>query len=90
MSYDPLYASLSMQHQTFRQSAEEQVLVRVRSRARGNGVHLAVNGPHRILDRAVLESLDVRYLHGQIQGGLLCKQDGTDDVDSVIGVAPRS
>ena len=30
------------QHQTFRQDAEEQVLVRVRSSARENGVHLAV------------------------------------------------
>ena len=35
------------QHQTFRQSAEEQVLVRVRPSACGNGVHLAVDGPHR-------------------------------------------
>ena len=42
------------QHQTFRQSAEEQVLVRVRMSACGNGVHLAVNGSHRILDRALL------------------------------------
>ena len=33
------------QHQTFRQGADEQVLVRVRSSARGNGVHLAVDGP---------------------------------------------
>ena len=69
------------QHQTFRQGADEQVLVRVRSGARGNGVHLAVDGPHRILDRALLESLDVRHLHGRIQGSLLCKQGGTDDVD---------
>ena len=45
------------QNQTFRQGAEEQVLVRVRPRARGNGVHLAVDGPHRILDRALLEGL---------------------------------
>ena len=42
------------QHQTFPQSAEEQVLVRVRPSACGNGVHLAVDGPHRILDRALL------------------------------------
>ena len=75
------------QHQTFRQGAEEQVLVRARSGARGNGVHLAVDGPHRILDRALPESLDVRHLHGRIQGGLLCKQGGTDVVDSVIEIA---
>ena len=31
------------QHQTFRQGAEEQVLVRVRPSTRGNGVHLAVD-----------------------------------------------
>ena len=42
------------QHQTFRQSAEEQVLVRVRPSACGKGVHLAVDGPHRILDRVLL------------------------------------
>ena len=47
------------QHQTFRQSAEEQVLARVRPSTRGNGVHLAVDGPHRILDRVLLESLDM-------------------------------
>ena len=41
-------------HQTFRQSAEEQVLVRVRPSACWNGVHLAVDGPHWILDRALL------------------------------------
>ena len=41
-------------HQTFRQGAEEQVLVRVRPSARGNGVHLAVDGPHRILDLALM------------------------------------
>ena len=78
------------QHQTFRQGAEEQVLVRVRSGARGNGIHLAIDGPHRILDRDLLESLDVCHLHGRIQGGLLCKQGGTDDVDPVIGIAPTS
>ena len=42
------------QHQTFRQSAEEQVLVRVRPSACRNGVHLAFDGSHRILDRALL------------------------------------
>ena len=42
------------QHQTFRLSTEEQVLERVRPSTRGNGVHLAVDGPHRILDRALL------------------------------------
>ena len=42
------------QHQTFRQSAEDQVLVRVRPSACGNGVHLALDGSHRILDRALL------------------------------------
>ena len=42
------------QHHTFRQSAEEQVLVRVRPSACGNGVHLAFDGSHRILDRALL------------------------------------
>ena len=72
------------QHQTFRQSAEEQVLVRVRPSTRGNGVHLAVDGPHRIL--SLLESLDVFHLHGGIEGGLLDKQGGIDDVDPVIGV----
>ena len=77
-------------HQTFRQGAEEQVLVRVRPSARGNGVHLAIDGSHRILDRGLLESLDVCHLHGRIQGGLLCKQGGIDDVDLVIGVDPAS
>ena len=61
------------QHQTFRQGAEEQVIVRVRPSARGNGVHLAVDGSHRILHRALFESLDMCHLHGRIQGGLLCK-----------------
>ena len=42
------------QHKTFRQSAEEQVIVRVRPSACENGVHLALDGPHRILDRALL------------------------------------
>ena len=73
------------QHQTFRQDAEEQVLMRVRSGARGNRVHLAVDGPHRILDCALLECLGVRHLHGRIKCGLLCKQGGID-VDPVIGV----
>ena len=72
------------QHQTFRQGAKKQILVRMRSSARGNGIHLAVDGSHRILDRALLESFDVRHLHGRIQGGLPCKQGGIDDVDSVI------
>ena len=61
------------QHQTFRQGTEEQVLVRVRPSTCGNGVHLAVNGPHWILERVPLESLDVGHLHGRIQGVLLCK-----------------
>ena len=78
------------QHQMFRQSAEEQVLVRVRASACRNGVHLAVDGPHWILDRALLESLDVCHLHGRIQGGLLCKQGGIDYVYPVIGVVPNS
>ena len=78
------------QHQTFRQGTEEQVLVRVRPSTRGNGVHLAVDGPHRILDRALLESLDVGHLHGRIQGGLLCKQGGIDYGYPVIGVGPTS
>ena len=55
------------QHQTFRHGAEKQVLVRVRSGACGNGVHLVVDGPHRTVRR--------------IQGGLLCEQGGIDDVD---------
>ena len=76
------------QNQTFRQGAEEQVLVRVRSGARGNGVHLAVDGPHRILGRALLKGLDVRHLYGRIQCGLLCEQGSIDDVDLVIGVRP--
>ena len=78
------------QHQAFRQGAEEQVLVCVRPSARGNGVHLVVDGPHRILDRTLLESLDVGHMHGRIQGGLLCKQGGIDYVDPVIGVVPSS
>ena len=78
------------QHQTFRQSAEEQVLVRMRPSTRGNGVHLAVDGPHRILDRALLESLDVCHLHGGIEGGLLDKQGGIDDFYPVIGVGSTS
>ena len=78
------------QHQTFRQDAEEQVLVRVRPSARGNGVHLTVDGSHRILDRALLESLDVSHLHGRIQSGLLCEQGGIDDGDLVIGVDSTS
>ena len=78
------------QHQTFRQDADEQVLVRVRPSARGNGVHLTVDGSHRILDRALLESLDVGHLHGRIQRGLLCEQGGIDDGDIVIGVDSAS
>ena len=78
------------QHQTFRQDAEEQVLVRVRPSARGNGVHLTVDGSHRILDRALLESLDVSHLYGRIQGGLLCEQGGIDHGDLVIGVDSAS
>ena len=72
------------QHQTFRQGTEEQVLVRVRPSARGNGVHLAFDGSHPILDRVLIESLDVRHLHGRIHGGLLCKQGGFDYVYLVI------
>ena len=60
------------QHQTFRQGAEEQVLMRMRRCSRGNGVGLAVDGTHRILGCALLEGLDVRHLHGRIQG-LLCE-----------------
>ena len=77
-------------NQTFRQGAEEQFLVRVRPSDRGSGVDLAVDGPHRILDRALLEGLDVRHLYGRIQGGLLYKQGGIDNVDPVIGVGPAS
>ena len=32
----------------------------------------------------------MRHLHGWIQGGLLCKQGGIDDVYPVIGVVPTS
>ena len=32
----------------------------------------------------------MRHLHGRIQGGLLCKQGGIDDVYPVIGVVPTS
>ena len=77
------------QHQTFRQGTEEQVLVRVRPSAGGNGVHLALDGSHRILGRALLHSLDVRHLHGWIHGGLLCKQGGIDYLYFVI-VVPTS
>ena len=76
-----------MPHSTRRFGAEEQVIVRVRPGAGGNGVDFAVDGPHWILDRALLEGLDVHH-HGRIQGGLLCKQGGIDDVDLVIGVGP--
>ena len=78
------------QHQPFRQGTEEQVLVRVRPSASRNGVHLALDGSHGILDRALLQSLDVRHLHGRIQDGLLGKQGGIDDVYFVIGVGPTS
>ena len=74
------------QHQTFRQGAKEQVLISVRPGACGNGVDLAFDRLHRILDRALLESLDVRDLLGRIHGGLLRKQGGIGDVDLVIGV----
>ena len=77
------------QHQTFRQGTEEQVIVRVRSSAGRNGVHLALDGSHRILDRALLQSIDVRHLHGRIQGDLLCKQGGIDYLYFVI-VVPTS
>ena len=78
------------QHQTFRQGAEEQVLVRVRPSARRNGVHFTVDGSHLMLDRALLESIDVGHLHGRIQGGLLCEQGGIDNGDLVIGVDSAS
>ena len=81
---------IDAQHQTFRQGTEEQVLVRVRPSASRNGVHLALDGSHRILDRALLQSLDVRHLHGRIQGGLHCKQGGIDDLYFVIRVEPTS
>ena len=32
----------------------------------------------------------MRHLDGRIQGGLLCKQGGIDDVDPVIGIGPTS
>ena len=73
-----------------RHSAEEQVLVRVRPSARRNGVHLAVDLAYRILDRAPLESLDVCHPHGRIEGDLIYKQGGIDDVYPVIGVVPTS
>ena len=50
------------------QSAKEQVLVRVRPSARRNGVHLAVDGAHQILDRALPESLYVCHLHDHVIG----------------------
>ena len=78
------------QHQTFRHGTEEEVLVRVRPSIRGNGVHLTVDGSHRILDRAPLESLDVGHLYGWIQGDLLYKQGGIDYGYLVIGVVPAS
>ena len=78
------------QHQTFRQGAEEQVLVRVPPSACGNGVHLVLDGPHWILDRALLERFDVCHLYGRIEGGLLGEQGGIDDVDPVIWVDSAS
>ena len=32
----------------------------------------------------------MRHLRGRIQGSLLCKQGGIDDVDPVIAVGPAS
>ena len=64
--------------------------MRVRPSTRRNGIHLAVNGPHRILDCALLENLDVCHLHGGIDCGLLGKQGGIDDVYPVIGVVSTS
>ena len=61
----------------------------MRPSASRNGVHLALDRSHRILDRALLQSLDVRHLHGRIQGGLLCKQGGIDYLYFVI-VGPTS
>ena len=60
--------------------------MRVRQVIRGNGVDLAVDGPHRIFDCAVLKGLDVRHVYGRIQGGLLCEQGGADDLYLVIGI----
>ena len=64
--------------------------MRVRPSTRGNGVHLAVDRQHRILDRALLESLYVGHLHGGIEGGLLDKQGGIDEFDPVIGIGSTS
>ena len=75
------------QHQTFQQGTE-QILVRVRPSARGNGIDLAVDGTHRILGRCLLEGFDVRHLHGRVQGGLLYEEDGIDEGDLVVGVYP--
>ena len=62
------------QHQTFRQDAEEQVIVCVLPGSGGNGLDLAVNGTNRLLDRVIPEGLDVRHLHGRIQVALFANK----------------
>ena len=57
------------QHQTFRQGTEEQVLVRVQVGTCGYGIDLAIDGMHRILDRALLQGPDVHHMYGRIHGG---------------------
>ena len=63
LAYEPLHASLSMQ-QSASQGTDEQVIVFVRPGPTRNGIDFAVDGTHRILDRALLERFDVRHLHG--------------------------
>ena len=76
------------QDELFQQGTEEQVIVSVRPGSRGNCVDLAVDGSHWILGLALLEGLDVRHQHGQVQGGLLRKHGGFHDVDPEILVGP--
>ena len=78
------------QHQTFWQGAEEQALVRVRADSTRDGTDFAVGGTHRIRDRALVECLDKRYLHGRTQGGFLREQGGVDDLYCVIRVCTTS
>ena len=78
------------QHQTFRQGTEEQVLVRVRVGACGYAIDLAVDGTHRILDRALIQGLDVRHMYGRDQGCFLREQDAVDDTDIVLRIPTPS
>ena len=78
------------QHQAFRQGTEEQDLVRVRVGSCGYGIELAVDGTHRIIDRAFLQSLDVRHLYGRVLGIFLREQGAIDNTDPVLRIQTTS